>query len=39
MRVKERSFFTQEGCIERVYQLFGNKINVILDELNERLVA
>jgi len=31
--------FSQEGGIGRVYQLFGDDLNVILDDLNKRLVA
>ena len=31
--------FSQVGGIGRVYQLFGEKLNIMLDELNERLVA
>ncbi len=31
--------FTQLGGLGRVYQVFGNQLPVILDELNERLAA
>ncbi|MDI6687509.1 MAG: type I restriction-modification enzyme R subunit C-terminal domain-containing protein [Desulfobacterales bacterium] len=31
--------FSQEGGIGKVYQLFGEELNIILDDLNERLVA
>ena len=31
--------FSQAGGIGRVYQLFGEELNIMLDELNERLVA
>jgi type I restriction enzyme R subunit len=31
--------FSQEGGLGKVFQLFGDNLNVILDELNERLVA
>jgi type I restriction enzyme R subunit len=31
--------FSQEGGIGRVYQLFGDELNDILDELNEALAA
>ncbi len=31
--------FSQEGGIGRVYQLFGDDLNVILDDLNKQLVA
>ena len=31
--------FSQEGGIGRVYQVFGDDLNVILDDLNKQLVA
>ena len=31
--------FSQAGGIGKVYQLFGDELNIILDDLNERLVA
>ena len=31
--------FSQAGGIGRVYQLFGEELNIMLDELNEQLVA
>jgi len=31
--------FSQAGGIGKVYQLFGEELNIMLDELNERLVA
>jgi type I restriction enzyme R subunit len=31
--------FSQEGGLGKVYQLFGEELNIILDDLNERLVA
>jgi type I restriction enzyme R subunit len=31
--------FSQAGGIGRVCQLFGEELNIMLDELNERLVA
>lgn len=31
--------FSQVGGIGKVYQLFGEELNIMLDELNERLVA
>jgi type I restriction enzyme, R subunit len=31
--------FSQAGGIGRVYQLIGEELNIMLDELNERLVA
>jgi type I restriction enzyme R subunit len=31
--------FSQKGGIGRVYQLFGEELNIMLDELNKRLVA
>ena len=31
--------FSQEGGIGRVYQLFGDDLNIILDDLNKQLVA
>jgi type I restriction enzyme R subunit len=35
----EYSPFVQEGGIGKVYQLFGDELNIILDDLNKRLVA
>jgi type I restriction enzyme R subunit len=31
--------FSQTGGVGKVYQLFGEELNIMLDELNERLVA
>jgi type I restriction enzyme R subunit len=31
--------FSQEGGIGRVYQLFGEELNIMFNELNKRLVA
>jgi type I restriction enzyme R subunit len=31
--------FSQEGGLGKVYQLFGDELNDILDELNEALAA
>ncbi len=31
--------FSQMGGLGRVYQLFGEELNIMLDELNERIVA
>ena len=35
----EYSPFVQEGGLGKFYQLFGNELNIILEDLNERLVA
>ena len=31
--------FSQEGGLGKVYQLFGDELNLLLDELNEALAA
>ncbi len=31
--------FAQEGGLGKVYQLFGDKLNAIIEELNETLAA
>jgi len=31
--------FSQEGGLGKVYQLFGDELNTVIDELNEKLVA
>ena len=36
---REYAPFSQEGGIGRVYQVFGDDLNVILDDLNKQLVA
>lgn len=36
---REYAPFSQEGGLGKVYQLFGDELNDILDELNEALAA
>ncbi len=31
--------FSQKGGIGKVYQVFGDELNTVIDELNEKLVA
>ena len=31
--------FSQEGGLGKVYQVFGDELNTVIDELNEKLVA
>ena len=31
--------FAQEGGLGKLYQLFGDRLNVMIDELNEMLAA
>ena len=31
--------FSQEGGLGKVYQVFGDQLNTVIDELNEKLVA
>ena len=31
--------FSQKGGIGKVYQVFGDELNTVIDELNEMLVA
>ena len=35
----ELSPFAQEGGLGKVHQLFGDKLNTIIEELNETLAA
>ena len=35
----ELSPFMQEGGLGKVHQIFGNKLNTIIEELNETLAA
>jgi type I restriction enzyme R subunit len=35
----ELPLFTQQGGLAKVHQLFGDKLNTIIEELNEALAA
>lgn len=35
----EYALFAQEGGLGKVYQLFGDELNILIEQLNETLAA